>query len=94
MMGHFDNEEDTHHYYPFQHLAFMFGLPDDTGVDMLLSIVDWDKAYNLSWLAGDEHNAETLAKAASDKMKHIGFDDFAKQAGYAPSKFAWLIAQS
>lgn len=94
MMGHFDNEEDTHHYYPFQHLAFMFGLPEDTGVDMLLSIVDWDKAYNLSWLAGDEHNAETLAKAASDKMKHIGFDDFAKQAGYAPSKFTWLIAQS
>lgn len=93
MMGHFDNEEDTHHYYPFQHLAFMFGLPDDTGVDMLLSIVDWDKAYNLSWLAGDEHNAETLAKAASDKMKHMGFDDFAKQAGYAPSKFTWLIAQ-
>lgn len=94
MMGHFDNEEDTHHYYPFQHLAFMFGLPEDTGVDMLLSIVDWDKAYNLSWLAGDEHNAETLAKAASEKMKHIGFDDFAKQAGYAPSKFTWLIAQS
>lgn len=94
MMGHFNNEEDTHRYYPFQHLVFMFGLPEDTGVDMLLNIADWDKAYNLSWLAGDEHNAETLAKAASDKMKHIGFDDFAKQAGYAPSKFTWLIAQS
>ena len=72
----------------------MFGLPDDTGVDMLLNIANWDKAYNLSWLAGDERNAETLAKVASGKMKHTGFDDFAKQAGYAPSKFTWLIAQS
>ena len=93
MMGHFDNAEDTSRFYPFERVASMLGLPRDTGIDMLLNIADWDNSNNSRWLAGKEYHAKTLAEVASDKMKHLEFDEFAKRAGCSSSKLAWFIAQ-
>lgn len=93
MMGHFNNDEDTRRFYPFERVASMLGLPHDTGIDMLLNIADWGNSSNSRWLAGQEYNAGTLAKVAADKMKHLGFDEFAKRAGCSSSKLAWFIAQ-
>jgi hypothetical protein len=93
MMGHFDNAEDTNLFYPFERVASMLGLPRDTGIDMLLNIADWDNSNNSRWLAGKEYHAKTLAEVASDKMKHLEFDEFAKRAGCSSSKLAWFIAQ-
>ena len=93
MMGHFNNDEDTRRFYPFERVASMLGLPHDTGIDMLLNIADWGNSNNSRWLAGQEYNAGTLAKVAADKMKHLEFDEFAKRAGCSSSKLAWFIAQ-